>query len=247
MSHKHHTVVLTYHRVPDAMMANAEFHDLSFDRFRRQMEEVARRTLSNTTAPNVCITFDDGTSDHLAAGDLLSELGLTGTFFIITGRLGKKGYLTRDQVLHLARQGHRIGSHTVNHRNLTKLSMAELDKELITSKRLLEDLTDQTIDWFAPPGGIYNRAVLDRALALGYSVFRTMEWGYPDWPLQGRTPCFPILAVSPPNSFQRILDGEASVWLYLVKTYLKKIIGEVMYGKLRYQLSELQQTTRKLL
>ena len=247
MSNKPHAVVLTYHRVPDAMTANSKFHDLPFDRFRMQMEVVAAQALSNKTAPNVCITFDDGTSDHLAVGNLLSELGLTGTLFIITGRLGQEGYLTRDQVVHLAQKGHRIGSHTVSHRNLTKLSMAELDKELIISKQFLEDLTNQTIDWLAPPGGFYNCAVLDRALTLGYSVVRTLEWGYADWPHQGRTPCFPVLAVSHPDSFQRILDGEGSVWPYVAKTYLKKFIGEGMYSKFRNQLLDFQQITQKLI
>ena len=90
MPHKPHAVVLTYHRLPDAKMANAKFHDLPFDRFRMQMEMVAERALSGTPAPNVCITFDDGRSDHMKAGNLLSELGLTGTFFIITGRLGQE-------------------------------------------------------------------------------------------------------------------------------------------------------------
>jgi len=244
MSHKHQAVILTYHRVPKAKMANAKFHDLPFDRFRKQMEMVAARALSSTTAPNVCISFDDGTSDHLEAGNLLNELGLTGTFFIITGRLGQEGYLTPDEVQHLARNGHRIGSHSVSHPHLTELSMAELDKELITSKRFLEDLTHQSIDWLAPPGGIYNRTVLERAVALGYSVFRTMEWGYTDWPVQGRTPCFPVLAGSAPDSFERILDGKATVWPFVVKTYLKKFIGEGMYSKLRNQLSGFRPTIR---
>lgn len=245
MPHKPHAVVLTYHRLPDAKMANAKFHDLPFDRFRMQMEMIAERALSDTTAPNVCITFDDGRSDHMKAGNLLSELGLTGTFFIITGRLGQEGYLTRDQVLQLAQKGHRIGSHSVSHRHLTKLTKAELDKELISSKKFLEDLTYQPIDWLAPPGGVYNSTVLDRALALGYSVFRTMEWGYTDWPLQGRTSCFPVLAMSHPDSFDHILDGKASVWPFVAKTYLRKFIGEGMYGKLRDQLSNFTQAIRK--
>lgn len=241
-----HAVVLTYHRVLNTMGANAKFHDLPCDRFRMQMEIVAARALSNTTAPKVCITFDDGTSDHLEVGNLLSELSLTGTFFIITDQLGQEGYLTRDEVLHLAQKGHRIGSHSVTHHHLTKMSMAELDKKLIASKQILEDLTNQTVDWLAPPGGLYNRVVLDRALALGYSVIRTMEWGYTDWPHRGRTPCFPILAISHPDSFQRILEGKASVLPYVVKTYLKKVVGEKMYGKLRQQFWKIQQTTWKL-
>ena len=245
MSQKPHAVVLTYHRLPDAKMPNPKFHDLPFDRFRKQMETVAARNLLNPSEPKICISFDDGRSDHLKAGYLLSELGLTGTFFIITGRLGQNGYLTRDQVLQLAEMGHRIGSHSVRHRHLTELSTSELDEELITSKKFLEDLTHQTIDWFAPPGGVYNRTVLERALALGYSVFRTMEWGYTDWPLQGRTPCFPILAISHPDSFGHILEGRASVWPFVIKTYFKKFMGEAIYSKLRDRFSDFQQAIRK--
>ena len=245
MPQKPNAVVLTYHRLPDAKMANPKFHDLPFDRFRKQMEMVATRTHSNPTQPNVCISFDDGRSDHLKAGELLRELGLTGTFFIITDRLGQEGYLTRDHVKQLAEMGHRIGSHSVSHRHLTKLSMMELDNELISSKKYLEDLTHQTIDWLAPPGGVYNRTVLERALELGYSVFRTMEWGYTDWPLQGRTPCFPILAISHPDSFGRILEGKASVWPFVIKTYLKKFMGEAIYSKFRDRLSGFRQTIRR--
>jgi peptidoglycan/xylan/chitin deacetylase (PgdA/CDA1 family) len=244
MSHKSQAVVLTYHRVPEGNSGKSKFHDLPFDHFRKQMEEVAGRAQSKGTKPNVCITFDDGTSDHFRAGNLLSELGLTGTFFIVTGKVGKEGYLSRDQVVQLAQKGHRIGSHTVSHPHLTKLSAAELDKELIASKLFLEELTLQTVDWLAPPGGIYNQLVLERAHALGYSVVRTMEWGYPDWPFQGRIPCFPVLPVSRPDAFGRILDGNASVWPFVVKNGLKSLIGDVMYNKLRNKLSRFQQSIR---
>ena len=245
MSNKRPAVVLTYHRLTDEKTAKSKFHDLPFDRFRKQMQMVAERTQANTTPLNICISFDDGTCDHLAAGDLLSELGLTGTFFIIAGRLGQEGYLTRDQVRHLAQNGHRIGSHTVSHPHLTKLNSTDLDDELNISKRLLENLTGQTVDWLAPPGGIYNQAVVDRAMELGYSVVRTMEWGYADWPLKGRTPCFPILPMTTSEAFKNTLDGEASVWPYVVKTYLKKVVPEAMFGKLRDRLSKFQRITQK--
>ena len=238
-------VVLTYHRVPGGKQAKSKFHDLPFDQFRKQMKEVAERARSNKNQKNVYITFDDGTSDHMKAGSLMSELGLTGTFFVITGKVGKEGYLTRDQVLQLSQQGHRIGSHSVSHPHLTKLSEAELDKELTASKVFLEELTGQTVDWFAPPGGIYNPMVIERALALGYSVVRTMDWGYPDWPFQGRIPCFPVLPVSRPDSFGRILDGKASVWPFVVKNGIKNMMGDGMYNKLRNRLSHFQQMIRK--
>jgi peptidoglycan/xylan/chitin deacetylase (PgdA/CDA1 family) len=246
MSPKRDAVVITYHRLPDGKLKKAKFHDLPFDRFRAQMELVAERVHSNMTTPNVCIAFHDGTKDHLAAGKLLSELGLTGTFFIITGWIGHSGYLTRDDVAELARLGHRIGSHTNTHANLTKLGRDELDNELIESRRILEDITNQSINWLAPPGGRFNRAVLERASALDYFVFITMEWGYADWPLKGRTSCFPVLALSHPDSFRRILDGEASVWPYVAKNYFKKFFGEDMYSNVRNRSSKLLRKIMKI-
>jgi peptidoglycan/xylan/chitin deacetylase (PgdA/CDA1 family) len=246
MAPKHDAVVITYHRLPDKKLAKAKFHDLPFGRFREQMELVAKRVHSNLTTPNVCIAFHDGTKDHLAAGKLLSELGLKGTFFIVTGWLGQKGFLTRDDVKELARLGHRIGSHTVTHPNLTKLNQDELNKELVESKRTLEDITNQSIDWLAPPGGMYNRSVLERADAQGYFVFSTMEWGYADWPLKGRVSCFPVLALSHPDTFQRILDGKASVWPYVAKNYIKKVIGEDIYSNVRNRSSRLLRKIIKL-
>lgn len=247
MSPKRDAVVITYHRLPAKKLAKAKFHDLSFDRFKAQMELVVERVHSSVSTPNVCIAFHDGTKDHLAAGKLLSELGLTGTFFIVTGWLGQEGYLTREDVKELARLGHRIGSHTDTHPNLSTLSQDELDKELIDSRRILEDITDQSIDWLAPPGGMYNRNVLEHADAQGYFVFMTMEWGYADWPLKGRTSCFPVLAISHPDTFQRILDGKASVWPYVAKSYFKKIFGEKdMYSNIRNQSSRLLRKIIKL-
>ncbi len=234
-------VVLTYHRVLAAVAAKPKFHDVPFDRFRRQMELLATRAAASTTGPEAYVTFDDGTSDHAMAGDLLTELGLSGMFFIITERLGQDGYLTPGQVVRLVQQGHRIGSHSVSHRHLPDLSAADLDAELINSKRFLEDLTGQPVDWLAPPGGIYNRFILDRALSLGYHVFRTMEWGYADCPLYGRTPCFPVLPSYTLGAFRRILDGRASIWRYILKTQIKKVLGETIYVKLRDQLMPFNQ------
>lgn len=69
----------------------------------------------------VTLTFDDGTQDHALAGDLLARHGMRGTFYINTGRVGTRGYLSWSQVRDLAERGHEIAGHTANHANVTTL------------------------------------------------------------------------------------------------------------------------------
>jgi peptidoglycan/xylan/chitin deacetylase (PgdA/CDA1 family) len=224
-------VILAYHRVP-ASQRPAKFYDVPFDQFREQMKLVAQRRKPGVD-PHIYITFDDGTDDHAAAGELLHELGLSGVFFIITDRLDQSGYLTRLQVARLAEQGHRIGSHGVSHRHFSSLSMSELDNELTGSRRFLEDLVGATVDWIAPPGGVYNHTVLERALALGYRVFRTSDWEYASYPVNGRVGGLPVLRHYPLATFERILDGRAPLWRYKLKNALKTVIGKKMYVAMR--------------
>jgi len=225
--------ILTYHRILTQPDMRPAFHDISWEAFEDQMRCVARFDQSNGRLSEVCVTFDDGTSDHERAGDLLDLLGLSGVFFVITGRLGRAGYLTREQTRRLADQGHRIGSHCVTHTPLTRLQPDEVETELRESKRELEDVIGRPVDWVAPPGGLYTREILARALDEGYSVFRTMEWGYAHAPFDGCVSCWPVLPRRNKGSFRRILDGRAGTWTYDVKNAFKKMVGEHKYTQLR--------------
>lgn len=229
-------VILTYHRVPPDM-AVEKFYDISFSQFKEQMKLVSERS-AGPDASRIYITFDDGTDDHAAAGELLQELGLSGVFFVITGRLGQNGYLRREQVVQLARQGHLIGSHGISHRHFTRLGSSELEKELTGSKSFLEDLTGTMVDWIAPPGGVYNQTVLNRALNLGYRVFRTMDWGYSSLPLSGRADCLPVFRHYPLVTLDRMLEGNAPLWRYRLKNILKTIVGEKLYTGIRNRFTD---------
>lgn len=231
--------MLTYHRiVPDG--ARESFHDVEASPFEQQLRRIVERTTATEDGfrliPErgpVCLTFDDGTMDHRRAAGLLSSFGLTGTFFVITGRLGTPGYLSEEDVRSMAAQGHRLASHSVTHRHLTSLSAAELADELVNSRRHLEALTRGTVDWFAPPGGVYSAAAIDAVLQVGYKVVRTMDWGYAGLPLRGRVPCLPIVAGYDIAMFDRLLEGRAPLWLNSMKNLLKWGIGSGLYTRLR--------------
>jgi peptidoglycan/xylan/chitin deacetylase (PgdA/CDA1 family) len=231
--------ILTYHRiVPDA--GRERFHDIEASPFEWQLRRIAERTTATEGEPPlepghgpVCLTFDDGTADHRRVADLLSLHGLTGTFFVITGRLGALGYLSEEDVRQVAAQGHQIASHSVTHRPLTSLSADELADELLASRERLEMLAQRAVDWFAPPGGVYSRVAIDKALRVGYKVVRTMDWGYAELPLGGRVPCLPVMARYDIAMFDRLLDGRAPLWLHSVKNLLKRGVGLGTYTRLR--------------
>src|ERR1700754_650219 len=78
----------------------------------------------------VTITFDDGRASNTTAANLLKAHSLRGTFFLNSGTIGKPGYLTLPQVDAIARDGHEIAGHTVNHPHLDELSDAEIARQV---------------------------------------------------------------------------------------------------------------------
>jgi peptidoglycan/xylan/chitin deacetylase (PgdA/CDA1 family) len=99
----------------------------------------------------VIITFDDGEKsiyDH--AFPILKKYNIKALVFLIVDYIGKKNLwditLTGERILHLSwheisemkKYGIEFGSHTMTHRNLTKMSKDDIGYELFESKRILE-------------------------------------------------------------------------------------------------------------
>lgn len=62
--------------------------------------------------------------------------------------------MTRDEVATLARGGLiSIGAHTVSHPVLSQLSIGEQEREIVESKRQLEDIIGRSVPLFAYPNG----------------------------------------------------------------------------------------------
>lgn len=72
-------------------------------------------------------------------------------------RVGKSPMMTRAQVRQLAQEGMEIGAHTVTHPILKQLREEEAEKEIVNSRRVLEDITGTVVTSFAYPNGIPGR------------------------------------------------------------------------------------------
>jgi peptidoglycan/xylan/chitin deacetylase (PgdA/CDA1 family) len=120
----------------------------------------------------VSLNFDDGYWSQVTnAVPLLNARGLKATFF-----LGISGMdVPWDQWRQLAEQGYEIGSHTINHPDLTRLSDSELRYELSESQRVInQNIPSQSCITLAYPGTVSNSYV--QAVASEYYIAARGGW-----------------------------------------------------------------------
>ena len=110
--------------------------------------------------PGKCsITFDDGLKDvYSVAYPELKKRNIPFSIFVITDFLGKKGYITNEELIELSKDPLvTIGSHGVSHELLPNMSYLKQMYELTESKRKLEAITNLHINYFAFSHGQYDK------------------------------------------------------------------------------------------
>ena len=69
----------------------------------------------------------------------------------------KSNFLNNENIRNLSKEDLiHIGAHTHNHQNLGLLNDSETKEEILSSKKILEDLTQNSVDFFAYPYGTKN-------------------------------------------------------------------------------------------
>jgi peptidoglycan/xylan/chitin deacetylase (PgdA/CDA1 family) len=82
------------------------------------------------------ITLDDGMlSQYTYAKPILDKYNFKTTFYIICNSVDKENRMNWNNIQTLEEEGHEIGSHSMNHKKLSKLSDEEMTYEIIESKR----------------------------------------------------------------------------------------------------------------
>jgi len=111
---------------------------------------------------SVLISFDDGYADNYAyAYPILREEKVPGTFFVVSGTVGHDNRMTVDALREMQANGMDIGSHTVNHENLSEMDETDIDYEMRESKAALEKMLGKPVFALAYPEGKADEAVLE--------------------------------------------------------------------------------------
>ena len=105
----------------------------------------------------VMLTFDDADLDqYTVAYPEMKKYGFKGVFFIMTVALGKPRYMSKDQLKELSDQGHILGSHTWDHKNVKKYEASDWPKQVDKPSKLLESISGKPVEYFAYPFGLWN-------------------------------------------------------------------------------------------
>lgn len=159
--------VLCYHRIENG---RADEYTVSPEAFAAQMQilkDSGYQTISgdqlhdyllyNKELPEkpVVITFDDTRLEQFTIGKTeMEKRGFKGLYFIMTISIGKKNYMTKEQIAQLAADGHDVGLHTWDHHMVTKYTPEDWVKQIAEPQKLVAGITGKPCDYFAYPFGI---------------------------------------------------------------------------------------------
>lgn len=118
--------------------------------------------LSNYTKP-VALTFDDCfVYFYNNAFPLLKKYNQKASIYIICDYVNGPNYLTTEQIQEMVDSGIiSVQTHTLTHRKLSTLSLAEMEKEIVESKKYLEKTYNISVDTMCYPSGDYDQKVLN--------------------------------------------------------------------------------------
>jgi hypothetical protein len=132
---------------------------------------------NNTTATKpVMLTFGDTLKGQITtAKPILDKYGFKASFFITCDWVGlqksKTPRLTWQDISELQKDGQDIESKTMTHRDLSKLSAADLNFEVSQSKKCLADHGINNVTIFATPhGDEWNNATIINEISKYYTL-----------------------------------------------------------------------------
>ena len=171
--------VLVYHTISNRAEPLPGDIDISPKRFEQQLRWLSRwrrvgRLFETVRAPEsdrlTAITFDDGFQDNLTVAlPVLEKFEMPATIFVTAGFVGREGYLSPEELREISQHPLiTIGAHGFWHRHFTRLPVPEAQRELVESRRLLQDITRRTVDLMAWPYGECNEELEQLSEESGY-------------------------------------------------------------------------------
>jgi len=124
------------------------------------------------SSQSVVLTFDDGYEDfYSVVFPLLKKYQLKATIYLIYDFIGRKGFLTKQEVEEIVKSGLvEIGSHTLNHYYLKYLPTSTQRKQISESKKKIEDDFGIKVSTFAYPYGAFSQETINLVKEASYSA-----------------------------------------------------------------------------
>ena len=202
--HKKRITIITYHSVtpdphkyaitPPAFLNQLSFINENYDIIK--LSEIAK-AFSDNAKPvrQLVITFDDAFENFYEfAYPTLQRFSIPCTIFVPSGLIGRNNVwdshkrlspkiqiMNKQQLMALRGDGSvDFGSHTIDHVSMRNLSLHEMRRQAVDSKKELEDILGLKIHMFSYPYGQLNdvsKRTTNILSEAGYNIAVTTRWG----------------------------------------------------------------------
>ena len=131
-----------------------------------------------TEEPKIALTFDAawGNDDTKKIMEILKKHDVKVTFFMTGGWV--ESY--PDDVKMILAEGHDLGNHSQNHKNMSQISDSEKEKELMSVHDKVKELTGYDMFLFRPPYGDYDSKLIRVARKCNYYAIQwdvdSLDW-----------------------------------------------------------------------
>ena len=131
-----------------------------------------------TEEPKIALTFDAawGNDDTKKIMEILKKHDVKVTFFMTGGWV--EAY--PDDVKMILAEGHDLGNHSQNHKNMSQISDSEKENEIMSVHDKVKELTGYDMFLFRPPYGDYDSKLIHVARKCNYYAIQwdvdSLDW-----------------------------------------------------------------------
>jgi peptidoglycan/xylan/chitin deacetylase (PgdA/CDA1 family) len=145
-------------------LASHHYHPISLNRLMAHLT-----TGAPLPAKPVVLTCDDGEEGQFStAFPVLKKHGFTAAFFPMTVVLGKKNWMSPDQLRTMDKAGMTIGDHTWDHHRVDRYSGHDWKRQIADSTDKLKKILGHPVHYFAYPYGAWNEDAFSHLKKNGY-------------------------------------------------------------------------------
>lgn len=147
--------------------------------FVRDIPDILRGKKYYARNHSIVLTFDDGYEDfYEVVFPLLKKYNVRGTVYVINDFVGRKGFLTREQIVEMSHSGLvEIGAHTMDHAYLKNMARQNAKLQIMESKKELEEWTGMKVDTFAYPYGAFGEESVELVKEASFSAAVSVVFG----------------------------------------------------------------------